>query len=243
MHDTNGKVALVTGASSGIGLGIAKALLDRGYDVVATSRHASRAGTLVASEKLALVDGDVGEASTASRAVDTALSRFGKLDLLVNNAGIFIGRPFTDYTDDDYARLLSTNLTGFYHMTRAALRHMVPRQSGHIVNMGASLASQPMAGIPSALPMLIKGGIEAATRSLAIEYAARGIRVNVIAPGVIDTPMVPKDKHAQFAALSPANRIGTVEEIADAVLYLDGASFVSGEILHLDGGAHAGRWS
>jgi len=242
MRDTNAKVALVTGASSGIGLGITKALLDRGYDVVATSRNASRAGTLSPSAKLALVDGDVGEASTAARAVDTAVSRFGKLDLLVNNAGIFIGRAFTEYTDDEYARLLSTNFAGFYHMTRAALRHMAPRQSGHIVNIGASLASQPIAGVPSALPMLIKGGIEAATRSLAIEYAGQGIRVNTIAPGVIDTPMVPRGKHAQLATFSPANRIGTVEEMADAVLYLDGASFVSGEILHLDGGAHAGKW-
>ncbi|WP_394841291.1 SDR family oxidoreductase [Pendulispora brunnea] len=246
MSDTKeptSKVALVTGASSGIGLGIAKALLNRGYGVVATSRHISHATALSASAKLALVDGDVGDVNTASRAVDTALSRFGKLDLLVNNAGIFIGRPFTDYTDDDYARLLSTNLAGFYHMTRAALRHMAPRASGHIVNIGASLASQPIAGIPSALPMLIKGGLEAASRSLAIEYAGRGIRVNTIAPGVIDTPMVPKDKQADFAGLSPANRLGTVDDIADAVLYLDGASFVSGEVLHLDGGAHAGKWS
>jgi NAD(P)-dependent dehydrogenase (short-subunit alcohol dehydrogenase family) len=167
----------------------------------------------------------------------------GRLDLLVNNAGIFIAKRFTDYTADDYARLLATNLAGFFHMTQHALRLMEPGKSGHVVNISTSLASQPVAGVPSALPILIKGGIEAATRSLAIEYAAHGIRVNTIAPGIVDTPMHPKENHGFLQGLSPAGRIGTPLEIAEAVLYLESARFVSGEVIQVDGGAHAGKWA
>lgn len=235
------KVALVTGASSGIGFEIAKALLGRGYNVVATSRTASRQPALADASRFIAVDGDVGEERTAARAVDAARTKFGRLDLLVNNAGNFIVKRFTDYTADDYAKLLSTNLAGFFHMTQHALRLMSAGTSGHIVNIGTSLAGQPIAGVPSALPILIKGGIEAATRSLAIEYAAAGIRVNTIAAGFVDTPMHPKENHGFLSALSPANRIATPAEIADAVLYLDAATFVSGEILHVDGGTHAGK--
>ncbi len=237
------KVALVTGASSGIGLRIAQTLLQRGYSVVAASRTASRQPALAEATRFIAVDGDVGEEGTAARAVDVARTTFGKLDLLVNNAGVFIAKPFTDYTAEDYAKLLATNLSGFFHMTQHALRAMERGRFGHVVNIGTSLASQPVAGVPSALPILIKGGIEAATRSLAIEYAARGIRVNTIAPGIVDTPMHPRENHAFLQGLSPAGRIGTPLEIADAVLYLESATFVSGEVLHVDGGAHAGKWA
>jgi NAD(P)-dependent dehydrogenase (short-subunit alcohol dehydrogenase family) len=237
------KVALVTGASSGIGFEIAKALLERGYNVVAVSRTASKQPALADARRFVTVDGDVGEERTAARAVEVARTKFGKLDLLVNNAGIFIAKRFTDYTAEDYSRLLSTNLAGFFHMTQHALRVMEPGKSGHIVNIGTSLAGQPIEGVPSALPILIKGGIEAATRSLAIEYSASGIRANTIAAGIIDTPLHPKENHGFLKGLSPARRIGTAAEIAEAVLYLESATFVSGEVLHVDGGAHAGKWS
>jgi NAD(P)-dependent dehydrogenase (short-subunit alcohol dehydrogenase family) len=207
------------------------------------SRTASRQPALADATRFIAVDGDVGEERTAARAVDTALAKFGTLDLLVNNAGIFIAKPFTDYTADDYAKLLATNLAGFFHMTQRALRAMEGGNCGHIINIGTSLASQPVAGVPSALPILIKGGIEAATRSLAIEYAGKGIRMNTIAAGIIDTPMHPKENHGFLQGLSPARRIGTPLEIADAVLYLESATFVSGEVLHVDGGAHAGKWA
>jgi len=239
----NARIAIVTGASSGIGLCIARTLLERGYCVVATSRSATTSKALDASKRLTLVDGDVGEARTAERVVGEACSKFGRVDLLVNNAGSFLAKPFTDYSSDDYAALLATNLSGFFHMTQHALREMGKTNSGHIVNIGTSLVTQPIAGVPSALPILIKGGIEAATRSLAIEYAGRGIRVNTIAAGAIDTPMHPKENHEFLKRLSPANRLGSTDEIAQALLYLESASFVSGEILHVDGGAHAGKWS
>jgi len=239
----NTKTAIVTGASSGMGLEITRKLLERGYSVLATSRHVSACGALSASPRLALVDGEVGEARTAERVLKEVRSRFGQLDLLVNSAGSFLAKPFTEYTSDDYAALLSANFAGFFHMTQHALRAMAEAGSGHVVSIGTSLAGQPVAGVPSALPILIKGGIEAATRSLAIEYAGRGIRVNTIAAGIIDTPMHSREDHGFLKGLSPANRIGTTAEIAEAVLYLESASFVSGEILHVDGGAHAGKWS
>lgn len=236
------KTAIVTGASSGIGLGITEALLEHGYNVVATSRTASQSGQLRRSARLVIVDGDVGVARTAELVVNAARD-FGGLDLLVNNAGIFVPKPFTEYTQDDFARLLSTNVAGFFHMTQHALRVMEAEARGHIVNIGTSLVKQPIAGVPSALSILTKGGIEAATASLAIEYASRGIRVNTIAAGIIDTPMHPSEKHEALKGLSPAKRLGNVREMAEAVLYLEGATFVSGQILHLDGGAHAGKWS
>lgn len=236
------RTALVTGATSGIGLDLTKTLLARGYAVVALSRRAKARATLASSPRLALLDGDVGDPATAERAVALALERFEQLDLVVNNAGIFRARPFTEYTLEDLGALVATNLTGFVHVSQAALRHMAPRGAGHIVNIGTSLAAQPVAGVPSALPILIKGGIEAATRSLAIEYAPRGIRVNTIAAGIIDTPLHGGADRAALAGLSPARRIGRPDEISAAVLYLDAAEFVSGEVLHVDGGAHAGRW-
>lgn len=239
----NSRVALVTGASSGIGLALTKALLSKGYSVVATSRRASKCAELAPSTQLAVIDGDVADRETAERSVREAVRRFGSLDLLVNNAGIFLAKPFTDYTQDDLASLVATNLAGFVRMTQEALRVMAPARAGHIVSISTSLATQPVAGVPSALPILIKGGIEAATRSLAIEYAPHNIRVNVIAPGIVDTPMHAKENHPFLRGLSPANRIATTEDMVDALLYLDRASFVSGEVLHVDGGAHAGRWA
>jgi len=239
----NGKIAVVTGASSGIGLNVARALLAGGYSVVATSRQATSSRDLVASSRLAIVDGDVGDARTAERVVQEARSRFGGLDLLVNNAGSFLSKSFTEYDAHDYSSLLATNLTGFFHMTQHALREMLKANSGHIVNIGTSLVQQPIFGVPGALPVMFKGGIEAATRSLAIEYADRGIRINTVAAGIIDTPMHAAENREFLRGLSPARRIGSTDEIAQAVLYLQSASFVSGEILHVDGGAHAGKWS
>lgn len=236
------KVAIVTGASSGIGLGITQALLARDYAVVATSRQASRRGTLSPSTRLVVVDGDVGQADTATRVVAQAVARFDRVDLLVNCAGIFIAKAFTEYSAEDYNALLSTNLAGFVHMTQAALRRMVPQRRGHIVSISTSLVDQPIAGVPSALAILIKGGIEAASKSLAIELAAHDVRVNAVAPGIIDTPMHAPANHPALQALSPARRIGSIEDVASAVLYLESASFVSGEVLHVDGGAHAGKW-
>ncbi len=237
------RVALVTGASSGIGLAVTKALWSKGYSVVATSRRASKCAELVPSPRLAVLDGDVGDRETAERCVSEATRRFGALDLLVNNAGIFVAKPFTEYTQDDLSSLVATNLAGFVHCTQAALSVMAPSRSGHVVSVSTSLATQPVAGVSSALPILIKGGIEAATRSLAIEYAPHNIRLNAIAPGIIDTPMHPRENHPFLRTLSPANRLGTTDEMVDALLYLDGAQFVSGEVLHVDGGAHAGRWA
>jgi NAD(P)-dependent dehydrogenase (short-subunit alcohol dehydrogenase family) len=236
------KVAIVTGASSGIGLDITQALLARGYAVVALSRNASRRGTLAPSAKLAVVDGDVGDAATATRVVEQALARFDRLDLLVNNAGVFVAKPFTEHTAADYQALVSTNLAGFVHMTQAALRKMAPQGRGHIVNISTSLVQQPIAGVPSALAILIKGGIEAASKSLAIEYAGQGVRINSVAPGIIDTPMHAPANHEALRKLSPAHRIGSVADVTAAVLYLESAGFVSGEVVHVDGGAHAGKW-
>jgi NAD(P)-dependent dehydrogenase (short-subunit alcohol dehydrogenase family) len=237
------RTAIVTGASSGIGLTLTLALIERGYSVVATARSASKCDALEPSSRLAVVDGDVGVRSTAERCVAEARSRFEGLDLLVNNAGVFVARPFTEYSADDYARLVSTNLSGFFHMTQAAIPEIARAGAGHIVNIGTSLAQQPVAEVPSALPILIKGGIEAATRSLAIELAPSRVRVNTISPGIVDTPMHPKESHGFLERLSPAGRLASTAEIADALLYLESAPFVSGEVLHVDGGAHAGKWA
>lgn len=236
------RTAIVTGASSGIGLGLTTSLVERGYRVVANSRRITQAGTVVASESLALVDGDIALPATAERLVDTALSRFGGLDLLVNNAGVFIPKPFTDYTTEDFERLVGTNLAGFLYITQQAVRHMRRRGSGHIVNITTTLADQPIAGVNAALPVLTKGGLNAVTAALAIELATEGIRVNAIGAGIIDTPMHRPETHEFLKSLHPIHRIGRVSEIVDAVLYLTEATFVTGEVLHVDGGAHAGKW-
>lgn len=236
------RTAIVTGASSGIGLGLTTSLVERGYRVVANSRRITQAGTLVGSESLALVDGDIALPATAERLVDTALSRFGGLDLLVNNAGVFIPKPFTEYTTEDFERLVGTNLAGFLYITQQAVRHMRQRGTGHIVNITTTLADQPIAGVNAALPVLTKGGLNAVTAALAIELATEGIRVNAIGAGIIDTPMHRPETHEFLKSLHPLHRIGRVSEIVDAVLYLTEATFVTGEVLHVDGGAHAGKW-
>lgn len=236
------KTAIVTGASSGIGLGLTTALLERDYRVVANSRHITETGRLVPTDNLALVDGDIADPETANRIVETAVRRFGTIDVLVNNAGVFIPKPFVEYTKEDFERLVSTNLTGFLYVTQQAVRHMKRQGAGHVVNITTTLADQPIAGVPASIPVLTKGGLNAVTAALAIEYAEAGIRFNAIGAGIIDTPMHKPEAHEFLRSLHPIPRIGKVSEIVDAVLYLTDATFVTGEVLHVDGGAHAGKW-
>lgn len=236
------KTAIVTGASSGIGLGLTTALIEQGYRVVANSRRITAAGTLEPSEDLALIDGDIASPETARRIVETAIQRFGSVDLLVNNAGIFIPKPFTDYTSEDFERLVATNLSGFLYVTQAAVRQMIRQGAGHVVNITTTLADQPVAGVPASIPVLTKGGLNAVTAALAIEYANSGVRFNAIGAGIIDTPMHKPETHGFLKTLHPIQRIGQVSEIVEAVLYLTDATFVTGEVLHVDGGAHAGKW-
>jgi NAD(P)-dependent dehydrogenase (short-subunit alcohol dehydrogenase family) len=240
MHSPH--TAIVTGASSGIGLGLTMALLSNGYRVVANSRRASAAGTLEPSPNLVIIDGDVADPETAALLTRTAVERFGSVDLLVNNAGIFIAKPFTETTVDEYQRLVATNITGFFHVTQPALRQMRAQGAGHVVTITTSLATQPIHGVSAALSILTKGALNAATRALAIEYAKEGVRVNAIAPGIVDTPMHAQNPHDYLETLHPIQRLASVDEIADTVLYLDKAGFVTGEVVHVDGGAHAGRW-
>ena len=235
---TDYKVAIVTGASQGIGKAVVGGLLHRGYVVVGTSRAIGGE----TSGNYVTVAGDVADPETADRVVATALERFGRVDTLVNNAGIFIPKPFVAFTRAEFDAMVGTNVAGFFHMTQRAVRPMLEQRSGHILNITTSLVVQPMAGVPAALTALTKGGLDAVVRSLAIEYAESGIRVNAVSPGIIDTPMHRRDAHAGLAALHPMKRIGTVEEIVDAVLYLEDARFVTGETLHVDGGQHAGKW-
>ena len=236
------RTAIVTGASSGIGLGLTRALLHDGYRVVANARRASAAGTLEPSPDLALVDGDVADPGTAATLARTAIERFGSVDLLVNNAGVFIAKAFSDSTAEDLDRLIATNITGFFNVTQPALRQMRAQGAGHVVTITTTLASQPIDGLPAALSILTKGGLNAITRALAIEHAKDGVRVNAVAPGIVDTPMHAQSAHGFLQSLHPIARLASVDEIADAVLYLDKATFITGELVHVDGGAHAGRW-
>ena len=231
------KVAVVTGASQGIGAGIVQAFRDRNCRAVATSRSIRPA----ADDNVVAIQGDVGAPETAENVFRAALERFGRIDTLVNNAGIFMAKPFTAYSQDDYAAYISTNLTGFFHMTRRALELMSKQNHGHVVTITTSLVDQPMSGVPSALASLTKGGLNAATRALAIEYAKTGIRINAVSAGIIKTPMHPPEAHQALAALHPLGRMGEISDIVDAVLYLDGAGFVTGEVLHVDGGQAAGH--
>jgi NAD(P)-dependent dehydrogenase (short-subunit alcohol dehydrogenase family) len=231
------KVAIVTGASRGIGAGLTKAFARAGYAVVATSRSI-RAST---EPDVIAVPGDIAEAETAQRVAEQALDRFGRIDTLINNAGLFIGKPFTDYTANDYAAMTGVNLAGFFHITQRAVRQMVDQGGGHIVNVTTSLVEHARSASPSALASLTKGGLDAVTRSLAIEYASRGVRVNAVSLGVIKTPMHDPASYDGLAAVHPLGRAGEISDVVDGVLYLERAAFVTGETLHIDGGQAAGH--
>ena len=211
------KVVIVTGASQGIGAGLVRAYRDRDYRVVANSRSISPG----ADPDVLAVAGDIGEPETAERIVSTALERFGRIDTLVNNAGVFLSKPFIEFTEDDFARNMAINVAGFFHITQRAAAAMLKQGSGHIVSITTTLVDQPMAGVPAALASLTKGALNAVTRSLAIEFAARGVRVNAVAPGIIKTPMHPVETHAAFAALHPVGRMGEIRDVVDAVLFLE----------------------
>jgi NAD(P)-dependent dehydrogenase (short-subunit alcohol dehydrogenase family) len=237
------KVAIVTGASSGIGLEITKKLAVKGYRIVANSRNITSATTLSETSDLKLVDGDIGLQGTAQRVVSTAIQHFGAIDLLVNNAGLFIPKPFTEYTAEDLQMVITTNLSGFFYISQLAVSQMRLQRSGHVVNISTSFVGQPVAGCSASLANLTKGGLESVTRALAIEFAEEGIRFNTIAPGVVNTPMHPVEAHEYLKQLSPMKRLAEVGEIADLLLYMESAAFLNGEVVHLDGGAHAGKWS
>jgi NAD(P)-dependent dehydrogenase (short-subunit alcohol dehydrogenase family) len=236
------KVAIVTGASSGIGLEIVKRLIEKGYRVVANSRKITSAMTLHSTADLKLVDGDIGIEETAKRVVSSAIQSFGAVDLLVNNAGVFLPKPFTEYTGEDFRRVTQTNLAGFFYVSQLAVAQMRLQKFGHVVNISSSLVSQPIAVVPAGLLNLTKAGLESITRALAIEFAAEGIRFNAIAPGVVNAPMNPVEAHEFLRQLSPLKRLAEVGEVAELLLYLESAQFVNGEVVHLDGGAHAGKW-
>jgi NAD(P)-dependent dehydrogenase (short-subunit alcohol dehydrogenase family) len=237
------KTVIVTGASQGIGAAVVKAFLDRGYNVVGTSRNATKSAELKASEKLVLVDGDIGQAATAQKVAEAAIQRFGSIDAVVNNAGVFWAKPFTDFTTDDFRALVSTNLEGYIHITQLAVRQMLAQKSGgSVVGITTSLVENPIAGFTVSLPMMTKGGIEAMSRNLAAEYSKEHIRFNCVAPGQVDTPLHKKDAKDFLKTLSPMGTIATSEDIAAAVVYLTEAGQITGEVLHVDGGAHNGKW-
>ncbi|KOT60321.1 MULTISPECIES: SDR family NAD(P)-dependent oxidoreductase [Streptomyces] len=236
MNAQDRKAAVITGASQGIGAALVAAYRKLGYGVVATSRtiSASRAPDVIA------VRGDIADPATAERVVAAGVQRFGRIDTLVNNAGLFLAKPFTDYTPEEFASVIGVNVTGFFHLTRSVVRHMLALGGGHIVTLTSSLVDNADSRVPSVLTSLTKGGLQSATKSLAIEYATRGIRVNAVSPGVINTPMHREEEHAALSGLLPVGRMGAPGDIVDAVLYLENATFVTGEILHVDGGQSAG---
>jgi NAD(P)-dependent dehydrogenase (short-subunit alcohol dehydrogenase family) len=236
------KTVIVTGASQGIGAAVVQAFLDRGYNVVATSRSVSKAG-FAPSPNLALVDGDIGRAATAEKIAQTAIAKFGSIDHVVNNAGIFAAKPFTDYTADEFRGFVSTNLEGFIFITQLAVKQILSQGTGgSVTSITASLAENPIAGIPASIPMITKGGLEAITLSLASEYAKKNIRFNAVAPGVVDTPLHKNNPKDFLKTLSPMGTIADAKDIAEAVVYLTEADHVTGEVLPVDGGAHVGRW-
>jgi NAD(P)-dependent dehydrogenase (short-subunit alcohol dehydrogenase family) len=237
------QTAIVTGASSGIGLGITRALLEHGYRVVANSRTVSKSKELCASKDLVLVDGDISKKDTAIKVADAAIKRFGRIDLLVNNAGIYMPKPFTEYTPEDFEAMIATNIAGYFFVTQQAVVQMRKQKSGHIVGISTVVADQPLAGAPISLPVITKSTIPAFSRELAMEFVANGIRANTISPGVVDTPMHANDDHEKLKWLSPSRRLVQVSEIVEALLYLESAPMVNGENIRIDGGAHAGaKW-
>ncbi|MFE2585097.1 SDR family NAD(P)-dependent oxidoreductase [Streptomyces sp. NPDC059378] len=233
----NQKVAVVTGASQGIGAALVEGYRKLGYAVVATSRTIAP----VDDADVLTVQGDIADPATAQRVISAAVERFGRVDTLVNNAGIFVAKPFTEYTAEDYAAVTGINVAGFFHITQLAVPHLLAQGGGHIVNITTSLVDNADSNVPSVLASLTKGGLQSATKSLAIEYATRGIRVNAVSPGTIKTPMHAEETHDFLAALHPVGRMGEVRDIVDAVLFLETAPFVTGEILHVDGGMSAGH--
>ena len=236
------KTVIVTGASQGIGAAVVRAFLERGYNVVATSRSVSKAGFTL-SPNLALVDGDIGQAATAERVAQTAISKFGSIDHVVNNAGIFSAKPFTDYTAEDFRALVSTNLEGFIYITQSAVKQiLVQGTGGSVTSITTSLVENPISTLTASIPMITKGGLDAITRSLANEYAKSNIRFNAVAPGVVDTPLHKNTPRDFMKTLSPMGTISEAKDIADAVVYLAEARQVTGEVLHVDGGAHVGKW-
>ena len=233
----DGKVAIITGASQGIGAGLMRAYRELGYSVIAAALSIGPPE----DSGVVTVAGDIADPETAQRAVGEAIERFGRIDTLVNNAGIFIGKPFTDYTLEDFNALVAVNLAGFFHITTRTIKHMLDRGQGHVVNISTTLVEQADGDRPAALSVLTKGGLVAATNSLAIEYASRGIRVNAVSLGVIKTAVHDASSYSGMEALHPVGRVGEVEDVVGGVLYLESASFVTGEILHIDGGQHAGH--
>ena len=231
------KVAVITGASQGIGAALVKAYRDRNYRVVATARTIGRSH----DDDVVTVPGDIADRKTAERAISAGVTRFGRIDTLVNNAGIFIGKPFTEYTEADYSAILGVNVAGFFHMTQLAIAEMEKHSSGHVVQISTSLVDHARSASPSVLASLTKAGLNGATTSLAIEYAKRGIRVNAVALGVIKSPMHPAETYSQLDGLHPIGRMGEISDVVDAILYLESAGFVTGEILHVDGGQSAGH--
>ncbi|KAA0698474.1 SDR family NAD(P)-dependent oxidoreductase [Neorhizobium sp. P12A] len=240
--DSN-KTILITGASQGIGAGLVKTFLDREYNVVATSRNISETARFDRSSRLALVDGDIGDPTTAEKVARTAIEKFGSIDAVVNNAGIFFTKPFLDYTIEDFRRLSSTNIEGFIYLTKHAIRQMLRQKSGgSIVSITASLADHPIAGITASVAMITKGGINAITKNLAMEFARENIRVNAVAPGSVETPLHENSPKDFLRSLSPMGTISSVQQIANAVVYLTEAEDITGEVLHVDNGAHLGKW-
>ncbi|MBB4276137.1 SDR family NAD(P)-dependent oxidoreductase [Rhizobium mongolense] len=235
---TERNVVIITGASQGIGAELVRAYRDRNFRVIATSRSIKPS----TDPDVHAVPGDISQPATAERIVREGIERFGRIDSLVNNAGVFLAKPFIEMTQDDYDLNLGVNVAGFFHITQRAAAEMLKQGSGHIVSITTSLADQPMVGLPSALASLTKGGLNAVTRSLAMEFSKSGVRVNAVSPGVIKTPMHPVETHSALAELHPVGRMGEIRDIIDAVLYLETAGFVTGEILHVDGGQNAGRW-
>jgi NAD(P)-dependent dehydrogenase (short-subunit alcohol dehydrogenase family) len=237
------KTVLVTGGSQGIGAGVVRAFLNRGYSVVANSRNITRSHSFEETDRLALLDGNIAEAKTAENIVEVAMSRFGSIDALINNAGIFFSKPFLEYTIEDLRTLTSVNIEGFLFITQLAIKQMIAQNAGgSIVNITATAVEHPIAGLNASIPMITKGGLEAVTRSLAMEYAKRSIRVNAVAPSIVDTPMHANGSREFLKTLQPMGEISSVKDIVDAIVYLTEAGQVTGEVLHVDGGGHVGKW-
>ena len=240
------RTVVITGASSGIGLALAAAYLERGYNVVGNARTTERLDAAKAQlgnpANFHGVAGDIADPATAKKLFSEAIARFGKVDILVNNAGIFNAKPFHTYTPEDVERLVDTNLKGFFYPSQQAAVHMTANGAGHIVNITASVAIQPNVKVPAVLPVLVKGGLNAATRALALELAAHGVKVAAVAPGIIDTPLHDEGSHDFLKTLQPSGGLGEVQDIVGAVLYLTDARFVTGVVLSVDGGATSGTW-